>query len=166
MSNDLELYKTWGDDSSKQRAFSETANAYDDNSGLQKSVGYSYRSYIDIEPNKSVRTSITRNDYYRFRPEEAVPTRQKRILKMAMDAYDRVGIIRNVIDLMGDFASQGVDIVHPNKSIERFYKAWFKQVKGIEKSERFLNYLYRTGNVIIKKSTAKINAAKEEELRK
>ena len=161
-----DLYTTWGDDSSKQKALAESSDAYSENNGIQKSVGYSYRSYIDIEPNKSVRTSMTRNDYYRFRPEEAVPTRQKRILKMSMDAYDRVGIIRNVIDLMGDFASQGVDIVHPNKAIERFYKAWFKQVSGKEKSERFLNYLYRTGNVVIKRSTAKINAAKEEELRK
>ena len=166
MANDNELYSTWADESSKQKAFTEASNAYEENNGIQKAVGYSYRSYIDIEPNRSVRTSMTRNDYYRFRPEEAVPTRQKRILKMAMDAYDRVGIIRNVIDLMGDFASQGVDIVHPNKSIERFYKAWFKQVKGQEKSERFLNYLYRCGNVVVKRSTAKINASKEEELRR
>ena len=166
MSNEPELYSTWADDSSRQKAFAEASSAYEENGGIQKAVAYSYRSYIDIEPNRSVRTSITRNDYYRFRPEEAVPTRQKRILKMAMDAYDRVGIIRNVIDLMGDFASQGIDIVHPNKSIERFYKAWFKQVQGPLKSERFLNYLYRTGNVVIKRSTAKVNAAKEEELRK
>jgi len=166
MSNDMELYSTWADESSRQKAFAEASTAYEHNDGIQKTVGYSYRSYIDIEPNRSVRTSITRNDYYRFRPEEAVPTRQKRILKMAMDAYDRVGIIRNVIDLMGDFASQGIDIVHPNKSIERFYKAWFKQVKGAEKSERFLNYLYRTGNVVVKRSTARVNAAKEEELRR
>lgn len=161
-----DLYSSWGDDSSKQKALAESSDAYVDNNGIQKSVGYSYRSYIDIEPNKSVRTSMTRNDYYRFRPEEAVPTRQKRILKMAMDAYDRVGIIRNVIDLMGDFASQGVDIVHPNKSIERFYKKWFQQIKGKEKSERFLNYLYRTGNVVVKRRTAKISTEKEEELRR
>jgi len=166
MSNEPELYSTWADESSRQKAFADASNAYDENTGMQKSVGYSYRSYIDIEPNRSVRTSITRNDYYRFRPEEAVPTRQKRILKMSMDAYDRVGIIRNVIDLMGDFASQGVDIVHPNKAIERFYKAWFKQIKGREKSERFLNYLYRCGNVVVKRSTAKVSAAREEDLKR
>ena len=166
MSNEPELYSTWADESSRQKAFADASNAYDENTGMQKSVGYSYRSYIDIEPNRSVRTSITRNDYYRFRPEEAVPTRQKRILKMSMDAYDRVGIIRNVIDLMGDFASQGVDIVHPNKAIERFYKAWFKQIKGREKSERFLNYLYRCGNVVVKRSTAKVSASREEDLKR
>jgi hypothetical protein len=109
---------------------------------------------------------MTRNDYYRFRPEESIPTRQKRIIKMCMDDYDRVGIVRNVIDLMGDFSSQGIDIVHPNKAIERFYKKWFTQVNGKERSERFLNYLYRSGNVIIKRRTAKINSSKEAELKR
>jgi hypothetical protein len=163
-----EMYSTWDDESSKEKAFADANQAYDNNSPVQneKALAYTYRSYVDIEPDRSVRTSMSRNDYYRFRPEEAMPTRQKRIMKMCMDAYDRVGIIRNVIDLMGDFAAQGIDIVHPNKSIERFYKKWFQQVNGIERSERFLNYLYRTGNVAVKRRTAKINAAKEEELRK
>jgi hypothetical protein len=99
---------------------------------------------------------MTRNDYYRFRPEEAIPTRQKRVMKMCMDAYDRVGIVRNVIDLMGDFGSQGIDIVHPNKAIERFYRKWFSQINGIERSERFLNNLYKTGNIVIYRSYADV----------
>jgi len=162
------MYSTWTNDTDKGRAFAEASEAYTENAPVQqeKALAYTYRSYLDIEPNRSVRTSITRNDYYRFRPEEAVPTRQKRIIKMCMDAYDRVGIVRNVIDLMGDFGAQGIDIVHPNKAIERFYKKWFEQVRGVERSERFLNYLYRAGNVIVKRRTAKINASKEAELRR
>lgn len=162
------MYSTWTDDSDKGKAFAEASEAYTENAPVQqeKALAYTYRTYLDIEPNRSVRTSITRNDYYRFRPEEAVPTRQKRIMKMCMDAYDRVGIVRNVIDLMGDFGAQGIDIVHPNKAIERFYKKWFEQVRGVERSERFLNYLYRSGNVIIKRRTAKINTSKEAELRR
>lgn len=165
---DQEMYSTWTNDTDKGRAFAEASEAYTENAPVQqeKAIAYTYRSYLDIEPNRSVRTSITRNDYYRFRPEEAVPTRQKRIIKMCMDAYDRVGIVRNVIDLMGDFGAQGIDIVHPNKAIERFYKKWFEQVRGVERSERFLNYLYRAGNVIVKRRTAKINANKEAELRR
>jgi hypothetical protein len=165
---DHEMYSTWTDDSDKGKAFAEASEAYTENAPVQqeKALAYTYRTYLDIEPNRSVRTSITRNDYYRFRPEEAVPTRQKRIMKMCMDAYDRVGIVRNVIDLMGDFGAQGIDIVHPNKAIERFYKKWFEQVRGVERSERFLNYLYRSGNVIIKRRTAKINTSKEAELRR
>lgn len=165
---DYEMYSTWTDDTDKGKAFAEASEAYTENAPVQqeKALAYTYRTYLDIEPNRSVRTSMTRNDYYRFRPEESVPTRQKRIMKMCMDAYDRVGIVRNVIDLMGDFGAQGIDIVHPNKAIERFYKKWFEQVRGVERSERFLNYLYRAGNVIIKRRTAKINSNKEAELRR
>lgn len=163
-----EMYSTWTNESDMGKALAQSSDAYSENSPVQpeKALGYTYRTYLDIEPNRSVRTSMTRNDYYRFRPEEAVPTRQKRIIKMCMDAYDRVGIVRNVIDLMGDFGAQGIDIVHQNKSIERFYKKWFEQVNGVERSERFLNYLYRAGNVIIKRRTAKVNASKEAELRR
>ena len=163
-----DMYSTWTNDSDMSKALANANDAYSENAPVQpeKALGYTYRTYLDIEPNRSVRTSMTRNDYYRFRPEEAVPTRQKRIMKMCMDAYDRVGIVRNVIDLMGDFGAQGIDIVHQNKSIERFYKKWFEQVNGVERSERFLNYLYRAGNVIIKRRTAKINASKEAELRR
>ena len=40
-----------------------------------------------------------------------------------MAAYDKVGIIRNVIDLMSDFSSQGLNIYHPNKTIEKLFGA-------------------------------------------
>ena len=83
-----------------------------------------------------------------------------------MNAYDKVGIIRNVVDLMSDFASQGLVLVHPNKNIEKFYRKWFSQVDGIDRSERFLNYLYRTGNVVVKRRTAKLNKKKEIDLRR
>ena len=73
-----------------------------------------------------------------------------------MDAYDKVGIIRNIIDLMGDFGSQGIQIVHKDKSVEKFYQQWFRNINGKERSERFLNNLYKTGNVIIYRSHAKI----------
>ena len=124
--------------------------------GVKSSASYNYMSYLDLEPNKSVRTGFRSSDYYAFRPEERVPSRQKAIIKMCMDAYDKVGIVRNVIDLMGDFGSQGINIVHENKSVESFYQQWFKKIDGKERSERFLNNLYRTGNVILYKSYAKI----------
>lgn len=83
-----------------------------------------------------------------------------------MQAYDRVGIIRNVVDLMSDFASQGLTLVHPNKTIEKFYRQWFINVGGIDRSERFLNYLYRCGNVAVKRRTARLNKDKERELKR
>ena len=161
------LYRTWDSDSQKQDAYVQTADAIEAYDGIQKAVAYGRRSsYIDIEPNRSVRTSFLRQDYDAFRPGESVASQQKRIIKQSMQAYDRVGIIRNVIDLMSDFASQGLTLVHPNKTIEKFYRKWFTQVGGVDRSERFLNYLYRCGNVVVKRRTAKLNRKKELELRR
>ena len=158
-------FVTWADDSGKQQALVETADNIDHYDGIQKAVGYRRRSFLDIETNRSVRTGFTREDYNRFRSEEAVPKKQKEAMRMCMAAYDKVGIIRNVIDLMADFASQGINLVHPNKRIEKFYRKWFQKINGKERAERFLNTLYRCGNVIVKRRTAKISKKAERDLR-
>ena len=158
-------FVTWSDESGKQQALSEISDNIEAYDGIQKSTAYNRRSFLDIEPNRSVRTGFTRQDYNRFRSAEAVPKRQKEAIRMCMQAYDKVGIIRNVIDLMGDFAGQGISIVHPNKRIEKFFRAWFSKVKGIERSERFLNLLYRSGNVVVKRRTAKISKKIERDLK-
>jgi hypothetical protein len=147
---------TWGDDEEKGKAFATHSENVDHYGGHSKSYGNTYRNFIDIETNRSVRPGFGSSDYHAFRPNEAVPLRQKRAMKMCMDAYDKVGIIRNVVDLMGDFGSQGINLVHPNKSAEKFFQQWFKKVDGKERSERFLNTLYRTGNVVMYRSYANI----------
>ena len=153
-------YLTWDNDSERGEAYASSAdnvNAYD---GIQKSFAYDNRTFIGVETYRSVRPGFDRADYNAFRPGESIPSRQKKVIKMCMQAYDKVGIVRNVIDLMGDFSAQGLTIVHPNKTIERFYRKWFNEIKGAERSERFLNYLYRCGNVVVKRRTAKINKKK------
>lgn len=155
---------TWSDDdfSSKSNAMEKLSDNIDAYSGLNKSTASSaYRTFIDIEPNRSVRPGFNKLDYYAFRQTESVPNQQHRIIKMCMDAYDKVGIIRNIIDLMGDFGSQGINIVHPNKSVEKFYQQWFKSVNGKERSERFLNNLYKTGNVVLYRSYANVTPGLE-----
>ena len=161
-----DLYLTWDTQSERSKAYAESSDVHNAYDGVQRASAYDYRTFIDIESNRSVRPSFNRSDYDSFRPGEAVPTKQKRIIKMCMQAYDKVGIIRNVIDLMGDFSSQGLTIVHPNKAIERFYRKWFDSVDGLGRSERFLNYLYRCGNVIVKRRTARVNKRKEQELKR
>ena len=170
------LFQTFGDDSELKKIYdNQDLSGYEGAVFKSEAHGFGFnrtpgtsnqQTYIDIEPNKSVRPSFNRSDYDSFRPGEAVPQRQKRIMSACMASFDKVGIIRNVIDLMSDFASQGLVLVHPNKSIEKFYRKWFKHVKGYDRSERFLNYLYRCGNVAVQRSTAKINKAQEEALRR
>jgi hypothetical protein len=149
---------SWSEDNpqSKTDAMLQFSDNVNDYTGISKTQGSTYRHFIDIEPNRSVRPQFTQNDYYAFRPHEAVPAQQRRAIKMCIDAYDKVGIIRNIIDLMGDFGCQGIQIVHPNKSVEKFYQQWFRSVNGKERSERFLNNLYKTGNVIMYRSYAKV----------
>ena len=155
--NDQDMI-TWQDNdpTSKANAMSQFSESIDHYTGLPKTQGSHYRHFIDLEPNKSVKPGFTRDDYYAFRPDEAVPQQQRKVIKMCMEAYDKVGIIRNIIDLMGDFGSQGIQIVHQNKTVERFYQQWFRSINGKERSERFLNNLYKTGNVIIYRSYAKV----------
>lgn len=124
------------------------------------------RTFVDFDTNISVRSDYGRQDYERFRPSDTTPKKQQDIIKMCMDVYQKVGLVRNVIDLMGDFGSQGIKLQHTVTATQNFYNKWWKKVSGSERSERFLNQLYRQGQVIIKKSYGKINIVDERRWRK
>ena len=166
-SNQDQAFVTWAGEDDRVEALRESAKAIDeyrivDRGGV--ATANRWRSYKDLDTNVSGKPGLTRRDYENFRPGEAVPGKHSGIIRAANSAYQRVGLIRNIIDLMGDFATQGIRLVHPNKRIEKFYRNWFSRVSGRERSERFLNNLYRTGNVVIRKQTAKINAKGQKEL--
>ena len=126
-----------------------------------------YRTdFRNIDTNLNARSPFTRSDYDYYRPEEAIPEKISNIIKACDLAYQRVGIVRNVIDLMGDFACQGITIVHPNPQIQEFYRAWFKKVNGRDRSERFLNTLYRLGNVIVARELGQVRKTDLDKIRK
>ena len=157
MNENNDQFITWAEDAQgRSEAFSKYSDSITAYDGISKSRASHRQTFDSIEPNVSVRTGFRNSDYYAFRADEDIPAKKKRIIKMCMDAYDKVGIIRNVIDLMGDFGSQGINLVHPNQSDEKFYHQWFKKIDGKERSERFLNNLYKTGNVVIYRSLANI----------
>jgi len=178
-SNINEAYVSWGgDETSRKAAFRAMAGAVDEYDVVQNSSAsyyggrpnnyYSGRHYdfSNLDTNTSGRPGLTKQGYYAFRPHEAPPVRLKHIIQHADDIYQHVGLVRNVIDLMGDFTSQGIRIVHPNKRIEKFHQNWWKRVKGAERSERFANLLYRRGNVVVRRQTARISTNVEKELYK
>lgn len=121
-------------------------------------------TYRDFEPNISVRDQFSRDDYEYFRPKEAIPKQKKDIILFCMEAYRRVGLVRNVIDLMGDFCVQGIKIVHPNKQRQKFLRKWAKMVKFKDVSERFANMLFRAGNAVVRRTTAKLPAIEEDRM--
>ncbi|MAR20530.1 MAG: hypothetical protein CMD25_00465 [Flavobacteriales bacterium] len=164
-----EAYVTWGDDlSSKQEALSKSSESMSEYTAIEHTTGSRRRGldYSNLDTNTSGRPGLTKLDYDFFRPDEAVPKRVKMILKKAEDIYQRVGLVKNVIDLMGDFGSQGIRIVHPNKRIERFYKRWFEKCGGKERSERFLSNLYKSGNVVVNRQTGKLTLKTAEKMYK
>jgi hypothetical protein len=153
-------YVTWGDDlSSKQEALKESSASLDEFTMVEKAQGGRRfgLDYSNLDGVSGGRPGLTRSDYYYFRPDEAPPQKIKEIIRRSEDIYQRVGLVKNVIDLMGDFASQGIRIVHKNKRIERFYRRWFKKIEGKDRSERFLNNIYKTGNIVIDRRTAKLS---------
>jgi hypothetical protein len=155
-----QAYVAWGDDlASKQEALKTSSESLDEFTLVQKSqAGRFYRvDYGNLDGTTGGRPGLTRSDYDYFRPDEAVPKRIKHIMHRSDEIYQKVGLVKNVIDLMGDFAVQGIRICHKNKRIERFYRQWFKKISGKERSERFLNNLYKTGNVVINRQTGKLS---------
>ena len=157
-----EAYVMWGNDPESQRnAMAKSSESLEEFTSIQKSTAATGRryslDYSDLTPQGGSKPGLTRSDYYFFRPDEAIPRELKEIIRKAEDIYQRVGLVKNVIDLMGDFAAQGVRIVHKNKRIEKFYRQWFKRVCGRERSERFLNNLYKTGNIVINRQFGKLS---------
>lgn len=152
----------WGDDKNSQKnALDASAGSLEEYMGIHHSVAYNGRpstrqDFSNILPNVSSKPGLTKTDYDYYRPQEAVPNQIYAILNRAELIYQRVGLVKNVIDLMGDFAAQGITVSHPNKRIERFYRNWFRKVNGKDRSERFLNNLYRIGNVVMTRQTAKL----------
>jgi hypothetical protein len=64
-----ELYSTWDTEEERSKAYADSKdliNAYD---GIQKSFAYRDRTYLDIQPGRSVRPSFTKYDYGAFVPQ-------------------------------------------------------------------------------------------------
>jgi hypothetical protein len=120
------------------------------------SMAGSRRSFINLEPNISVRPQYEKRDFDAFRSGLSPFDGDKQKVFDSIEVYENVGIISTIIDMMADFGSQGVHIVHEKKSSERFLRSWAKKVHMEDRSERFLNGLYKTGVAIPKRKWAKI----------
>jgi len=112
------------------------------------------KSQASRTKNKS--GSINRNDWYDMRPEDRIPTSHEDIILAIQVLYRKIGIVRNIIDMMSDFASEGLELEHPIKSQKRFYEKWAKKVDLQSRAHDFMKLLLRDANVIIRRKNAKI----------
>lgn len=139
--------------------YKEYASSSSEASAINRAIAY-FPSYDNNLPGQSVRTPYNRSDYEAFRPSEALPKKYKDVIKAIDNVYYTMPIVRNMIDLMSDFASEGISISHPNKSVEKFYKEWFEKIDAKDRSERFLSGLYRHGMIVIRKYNGKLKNKK------
>lgn len=147
----------------KDRAFKTYSKAIEESS---YSVANTMRDFRGLTSSIDGKPGLRSSDFDWFRPGQAAPINPKEIISYARYVYRRIGLIHNAIDLMGDFACQGVRLTHPNKRIERFYNDWFEQVQGRRVSERLAHLLFREANVPIRHYTVKVNKKKKLEMQK
>lgn len=152
---------------SRLKTYTPAENEIEQEYGTIAKANYGYnRTFLDYESNVSIRSDYNRSDYDYFRPSEAIPTDSKGIIALCMKAYENVGIVHNVINLMGDFTCQGIRIVHANKSIERFLNRWWNEIiDGPERANAFCNMLYRAGQVPVYRTEGKITTGVHKQLK-
>ncbi len=74
--------------------------------------------YSNVEDGISVRPPFTRKAWERFRPNERIPHKDDEVMTACREAYESVGLIRSVVDLMTEIAVEGLELVSDNESIE------------------------------------------------
>src|SRR5690606_29017346 len=86
-------------------------------------------------------------------------------MAMAVEAYKGFGIVKNVIDLMCNFASEGLTVIHKTPAIQRFYQRWF-EITGMDSvAKHILRSYYKTGNVHIYTTMGEIDDATYSKMR-
>ncbi len=89
----------------------------------------------------------------------------KDVIRQARRIYKGVGVVHNVVDLMADFAIQGICLVHEEEEQEMFYNAWTKKVDIFGRGLHFLSSLFKDGNNVVFRHRATLKEEDVEELR-
>ena len=158
-------YVSWASEGDQELAFSTYQKALEESS--HSTAGQTYqRDFRNLTDYAGGRPGLNSSDFDWFRPGQAAPVKPKDIISFARYAYRRIGLIHNAMDLMGDFASQGIRLVHPNATIQNFHDDWWEQVQGNRVTERIGHLSCREGNVGVRFYTAKINQSKRRDMQR
>jgi len=100
------------------------------------------------------RSGYNRYDHDAGRPGDKLPTEHKEVVAACQSIYRRVGMVRNIIDLMTDFAAEGLELQHTTKTQERFFREWARRVNLQGRAHDFMKLLMRDANVIVYRKNA------------
>lgn len=128
-----------------------------------KTIAFCHRNGRDSE---YLQDGLSVRDFEIQRPFQADPREWNKIFDICDSWYIKNGIVRNIIDLMGDFCVAGIQVSSPVPLQQTVLRKWFKTVKGYHISERIANKLYRLGNVGIRKLHGTIRVRIKEDWKK
>lgn len=110
------------------------------------------------------RPGFNRHDRNDARPDDRLPTKQADIVTACQGLYKRIGIVRNVIDLMADFATDGLSIQHSSREQQAFYQEWARRTKLKDRAHDFAKYLLRDANVVVRRKYATLTPPAERQM--
>lgn len=79
------------------------------------------------------------------------------LIASCMMAYLGYGVVRNIIDLYADFATEGIEIDHPDESVRNFYKTWATKVDLNDRIHSMFLNLFSAGNVFVHRRWASLS---------
>jgi len=82
-------------------------------------------------------------------------------MRIVNGVYENDGQVASIIDLMADFATEGVKFIHGKPEIQRFYEAWQQKVKLKSKFRQAIIELLNAGNHFMYRVFAKLDATEE-----
>jgi len=119
-----------------------------------------------VASDVNLRSGYNRYDYENQRADQQLPKRHAEIVAACQAVYKKVGMVRNIIDLMTDFASEGLELQHAIKTQERFFREWAMQVNLAGRAHDYMKLLMRDANVIVRRKNAFITLPVAREMTK
>lgn len=71
------------------------------------------------------------------------------VIAQCMSAYLDYGIVKNIVDLYSDFATEDIDIEHPDASVKNFYRAWADKIGLKERAHSMFCNLLVSGTTFV-----------------
>lgn len=119
-----------------------------------------------IAADVNLRAGYNRYDNDANRPNDKLPTEHAEIIRACQAVYRKIGMVRNIIDLMTDFAAEGLELQHTTKTQEQFFRNWANKVNLQGRAHDFMKLLMRDANVIVYRKNGYITLPAKREMTK
>jgi len=89
----------------------------------------------------------------------------REMIEICLEVHDKVGIVRNIIDLVSDFTCEGIDIIHPSKAQKSFWDTWMRKAKISDAAYKLINTILKAGTCVLHRRTSSLNKKQERDMK-